>query len=343
VSDSSRSPFRRPAVRDADGRFAHPWPVAGEANRGFGALLRWQAQRLRSGRSATPEAHEFHRARPAIALPRAAPGEARLTWVGHATFLVQIDGMNILTDPVWSRRASPLQWAGPTRITEPGIPLDVLPPIDAVFLSHDHYDHLDVPTVRALHARHGDTVSWITPLGYAAWLRRLGIRNVTELDWWEHAAIHMEAGVLNVRALPAQHWTRRTPLDERRRLWASFSLRAGDGPAIYFCGDSGYFAGFREIAEAEGPFAACMLPIGAYDPRWFMKPAHMSPEEAVRAYLDLGGTGTFTGMHWGTFQLTDEPPLEPPWRARTAWQEADLPAADLWLPMHGETRLLQPR
>lgn len=337
------SHFRRGSSRDADGRFAHPWPISGGPARGFGDLLRWQLERLRNGRRGDGEPLVLRHARSAVAVPRTPAGEARITWVGHATFLLQVDGVNVLTDPVWSRRASPLSFAGPARLAPPGLPLAALPPVDVVVLSHDHYDHLDVPTLRALHRCHGESVTWVAPLGFSDWLRGLGIRRVVELDWWQRAGVDTPGGLLAVRALPAQHWTKRSPFDERRRLWASFTLRVGSGEPIFFCGDSGYFGGFSEIGAAEGPFAACLLPIGAYEPRWFMRAAHMSPEEAVRAWLDLGGTGTFVGMHWGTFRLTDEPPLEPPRRARAAWAEAGLPASALWLPVHGETRLLRQR
>jgi L-ascorbate metabolism protein UlaG (beta-lactamase superfamily) len=148
--------------------------------------------------------------------------------------------------------------------------------------------------------------------------------------------------MLDVHATPAQHWSKRSPLSEGLRLWASFVLSAADRAPVYFGGDSGYFDGYRAIGEL-GPFAAVLLPIGAYEPRWFMKPAHMNPEEAVRAYTDLGATGLFIGMHWGTFRLTDEPPLEPPVRAATAWREHGLPPAQLWIPRHGETRIISLR
>jgi N-acyl-phosphatidylethanolamine-hydrolysing phospholipase D len=323
---------------DDTGRFAHPWPVAG-GGRGPRQIMRWQLQRLRQPAAPNPQPGEIGTARPAVAAPRAAAGELRCTWIGHATFLLQLGSINVLTDPMWSRRASPLQLLGPRRLVDPGLPLDALPPIDAVLLSHDHYDHLDDGTVRRLCRRFGPSLHWVTPLGYDRWLRRRGAQHVVELDWWQNAVIQTPGGTLFITATPAQHWTRRTPFAERRRLWASFVVRADDGAPLYFCGDSGYFPGFEVIGRAHGPFGVSLLPIGAYEPRWFMKPAHMNPEEAVRAYCDLGGRGLFAGMHWGTFRLTDEPPLEPPRRVRSAWAEAALPAADLWLPRIGETRI----
>ena len=270
-------------------------------------------------------------------------------------------GLNLLTDPVFSRRASPFRWAGPSRLTPPGVALEDLPPIDGVLISHDHYDHLDEPSVRALDARFGDALTWFAPLGFADWFARLGIARVVELDWWQHATMPLPGGdgVLRLTAAPVQHWCRRGPRDDAR-LWCSWVARAvADGAAdergavqpdaaaehgrprpagvVWFAGDSGYCPAFREIGERLGPFDLSLVPIGAYEPRWFMKPAHMNPEEAVQAYVDAGGRGAFAGMHWGTFILTDEPVLEPPARTRAAWAERGLPADDLWLPAHGDT------
>ncbi|HEX8433241.1 MAG TPA: MBL fold metallo-hydrolase, partial [Longimicrobium sp.] len=176
-----------------------------------------------------------------------------------------------------------------------------------------------------------------TPLGYRGWFARRGVRALTELDWWDEAEL---GGGVRVTCTPAQHWTRRAITEFNDRLWASYALRMPDGRGIYFGGDSGYFAGYGEIARRTGPFDAVLMPVGAYDPRWFMKPAHMNPEEAVRAYADLGGSGAFIPMHWGTFRLTDEDPLEPPVRTRAAWASAALPTGDLHVLRHGETLIV---
>jgi N-acyl-phosphatidylethanolamine-hydrolysing phospholipase D len=327
------------ARRGGDGRFLDPWDTPDD-RRGLRDFLRWRIARLGARLAPDPAPHELPLAEPAIVAR--AVGEARVTWVGHATFLLQLPGANILTDPVWSTRVSPLAWAGPARITPPGIAFDALPHIDAVVLSHDHYDHLDRPTVRRLHARYGAAVQWFVPLGHARWLRALGIERIIELDWWQDAWATTAAGTLRVAALPARHWTRRGPLGMNRRLWASFVLEAG-GARLYFGGDTGYASFYEQIGRAHAPFHAALMPIGAYEPRWFMRPAHMTPEESVRAYQELGGTGLFTGMHWGTFRLADEPPLEPPLRARAAWHAAGLPADRLWIPQHGETRVIRLR
>ncbi len=323
------------AVRGSDGVFRDPWGSP-EDRRGLSDFLRWRLQRLRDGVAPDPAADELPHEQPAVV--DVAVDEIRLTWVGHATFLLQLPGANLLTDPVWSRRVSPVPWAGPARIREPGLDFDALPPIDAVLLSHDHYDHLDRPTVRRLHARFGAALRWIAPLGHADWLRGQGIENATDLDWWESTTLRTAEGELQVTALPARHWTRRGPAGNRR-LWASFALRAGKA-GVYYGGDSGYAPFYEQILAEHGPFDATLLPIGAYEPRWFMQPAHMCPEEAVQAYQELGESGLFAAMHWGTFRLSDEAPLDPPRRIRAAWGAAGLAPDRLWVPAHGETKVI---
>lgn len=326
----------RPAHHGPDGRFRIPWPLETPDQRGRAGILRWQWQRLTHARAPNPPPGALPVVPHRIATPRAPEGEIRVTWIGHASFLVQAGGVNVLTDPHWSRRASPSQRIGPARFQEPGVPFDDLPPIDAVLLSHDHYDHLDRTTVVRLHERFGHALRWITPLRYRAWFAPLGVTNVTELDWWHGTDV---AGA-RVTCAPAQHWTRRRLREMNDRLWASYALRLHDGRRIYFGGDSGWFRGYDEIGERLGPFDVTMMPVGAYDPRWFMAPAHMNPEEAVRAYGALGGRGAFVAMHWGTFRLTDEDPLEPPVRLRAAWREAGLPENDLHVLRHGETMVV---
>jgi N-acyl-phosphatidylethanolamine-hydrolysing phospholipase D len=297
-------------------------------------LLRWQWQRLRYGIPPNPPPGTFTLEQHQIAYPRAPVADCRLTWIGHATFLLQLDGFNILLDPVFSTRASPFARLGPARLVPAPVSIDELPPIDAVLLSHDHYDHLDERSVKALQQRFGAALRWITPLCYRAWFAKRGVHTVTELDWWQATAI----GDIKVTATPAQHWTRRgwRAFD---RLWCSYMIQ-GRHTSVFFGGDSGYCPAFREIAERLGGCDVAILPIGAYEPRWFMRTTHMNPEEAVQSFVDLRARA-FVPMHWGTFRLTDEDMREPPMRTRAAWEAARLPAHGLRILSHGETLIMK--
>ena len=227
-----------------------------------------------------------------------------VTWIGHATMLVRMDGAAFVTDPVFSRRASPLPFAGPPRLVPPGVPLAELPPLDFALLSHDHYDHTDLRSVRAL-ARRG--VSFLVPRGLGPLLAAAGAR-VTELEWWQSA----EVAGLRVDCVPAQHFSGRGLTDRNRRLWAGWVVQ-GPTRRFYHAGDSGYFPGFSEIGRRLGPIDLAAIPIGAYLPRAIMQRVHVTPEEAVSAMLDLGARQAI-GMHFGTFDLADEPLDEPPRR-----------------------------
>ncbi len=327
------------------GRFRNPWPEAALDDRLRKSIWRVAWSWWRGERPPNPPAGTLPVATPEPARPMvapSAPGTVRITWIGHSTALVQLPGLNLLTDPVWSDRSSPIGFAGPHRFVPPPLGIDELPPIHAVLLSHDHYDHLDLPTVRALHGRFGADLSWYTPLGYREWFRAQGITRVVELDWWGKAPL--PGGRFEAVCVPARHWTRRRPGGTNRRLWCGWvvcpSSAAGAaeaGPRVWYAGDTGYCRTFTEIGARLGPFDASLVPIGAYEPRWFMGAAHVNPEEAVQAYRDAGGKGAFVGIHWGTWRLTFEDPLEPPGRARAAWAAAGLPAADLHIPRHGET------
>jgi len=227
-----------------------------------------------------------------------------VTWIGHATMLLRMDGASFLTDPVFSERASPLSFVGPKRLLPPGVPMDALPPLDFVLLSHDHYDHTDLPTVRRLAALR---VPFVVPRGGRDLVEGAGGRAI-ELAWWESTEV---AGV-RVTCVPAKHFSGRGLTDRNRRLWAGFVVEGGTR-RFYFAGDTAYFDGFAEIGRRLGPPHLAAVPIGAYLPRELMAEVHVTPEEAVQAALDTGAQRV-VGMHFGTFDLADEPLDEPPQR-----------------------------
>jgi L-ascorbate metabolism protein UlaG (beta-lactamase superfamily) len=234
-----------------------------------------------------------------VRVPPALEGAAAaITFIGHATFLVQTPSGHLITDPMYSQRAGPMNLVGPRRVRQPAVRLEDLPPIAIVLLSHNHYDHCDLRTLRQLAKRFDPLV--VTPLGNARLARSAGLRRVEELDWWQAAT----SSPLPITLTPARHFAARTPWDRNRALWGGFVVDAG-GTRIYFAGDSAYGRFFPEIRERLGPIDVALLPIGAYEPRWFMQAVHMNPAEAVQAHVDLGASKSI-GMHFGTFQLTAE-------------------------------------
>jgi N-acyl-phosphatidylethanolamine-hydrolysing phospholipase D len=251
-----------------------------------------------------------------------------ITWIGHATFLVRMDGVTFLTDPIFSERASPVQFAGPKRFQPPGVPLDALPKVDFVVLSHDHYDHTDFDSVKALAAL---GARFFVPLELGALVREAGGEAV-ELDWWQSARF----GNVEVHCVPAQHFSGRSLTDQGTRLWAGFSV-VGPTKHFYHAGDTGYFDGFAQIRERIGAPDLAAVPIGAYDPAEIMRFVHMNPEEAAQAAVDLGA-GNAVGMHFGTFDLTDEPSHEPPGRFRRAATSLGMREDQAWVLDVGETR-----
>jgi N-acyl-phosphatidylethanolamine-hydrolysing phospholipase D len=318
-----------PAPRDAEGRFLN---LAGEIERAgpgvtFPFLLR-RVGRSIAGRPGAPErvANDgvFLRENAEHSVPT-------LTWVGHATLLVQMGGRSFLTDPIWSPTASPVSWLGPRRYVAPGLDLEALPAIDFVLISHSHYDHLDLDTLERLAERDAGT-RFLVPLGNAALLREAGIERVEEFDWGEGTRV----GDVEITCVPSQHWSQRGLSDARRALWCAW-VAAAPERRFYFMGDSGWFPGFADVGRAFGPFDLAAVAIGAYQPTAMMRPHHVDPEEAVQAGRALGAR-RLVAMHWGTFDLSDEPLDEPPRRFRAAAAAAGYDEQSAWVLRIGETR-----
>ena len=315
---------RFPLSDHCDGRrFFNPG-TQGES-RGLMQVLRWRMQGERIAWTPPPEDPVF--APPPSAV---APGKVAISFVNHASFLIRLTDAVLLTDPIFSRRCSPVGWAGPSRVRPPGIALADMPRPDVVLLSHNHYDHIDLPSLRELQRRFAPR--FVTTLGNARALSRHGI-HATELDWWQDA-VH---GALRITATPARHFSARTPFDRNRTLWAGFMIRPAGG-RILFAGDSGFGPHWRDIAARLGAPDVALLPIGAYEPRWFMKAAHMNPAEAVQAHRDLGARRS-AGMHFGTFQLTDEPIGAPLAALGEALRQAGIGPETFVTHGFGETRL----
>lgn len=224
--------------------------------------------------------------------------ELLFSWVNHSTFLFQFNEFNVLIDPIWSKRCSPFQWMGPGRKRPPGIKFESLPRIDLILISHNHYDHLDIPTLKRLIKKHQP--KFIVPLGVASTIKRIGGNVINELDWWQTATVNQ----LEVKAVPANHFSSRGLFDRDTTLWAGFILQS-TSHKVYYVGDTGYSDVFKEIGEKEGPFDLACIPIGAYEPRWFMSPIHIDPQQSVQIHLDSKSKYS-VAMHYGTFQLADD-------------------------------------
>jgi N-acyl-phosphatidylethanolamine-hydrolysing phospholipase D len=295
-------------------------------DKGLGDLFRWQViDRLRGRRRrATGPFTTPRRPNDGSALASLDP---HLTWVGHATFVLRLGGKLVATDPIWSERIHTVP-----RLAAPGVALDAVPPLDVVTVSHAHYDHLDLPTLRRI----GPRPLYVVPKDNGALLRNAGLPRVVELDWFES---HTE-GDLTITCVPAQHWSMRLPWDRNERLWGGFVYSSKEGTAFH-AGDTAKSVGVsRAIRERCPAIDWALLPIGAYDPPWFMQPQHMGPEEAVETY-ELLGVRNLVAMHWGTFKLTDEPLGEPPERVRSAFRERGHDPSRLWVMDLGETRALR--
>jgi L-ascorbate metabolism protein UlaG (beta-lactamase superfamily) len=296
----------------------------GPRRRGFGDFLRWQFSREK------PVWPEWVADDDPPAPGALRPGEVAATYIGHATLLLRFAGFTVLTDPMFSLRASPFASYGPKRVRAPAIALEDLPKIDAVCLSHNHYDHMDLPSLRALRLRGNPPI--ITGIGNGAYLTARGVAHVIELDWWEN--VEPVPG-LNITYVPAQHWSRRRFGDTNRMLWGGHVI-AAQGASAYFAGDTGYPGQFEAIAQRCGAPDIALLPIGAYEPRWFMAAQHMNPEEAVRAHLDLGARLSIA-MHFATFCLTDEPFGAPEAALVAARTQFNVRESAFRIPAFGET------
>jgi N-acyl-phosphatidylethanolamine-hydrolysing phospholipase D len=319
--------------------------------KGLAQLLRWRWEALREGLPPAPSV-------PTPTVPAetgfiaanaraGAAMEPAVTWIGHATVLAQFSGLNVLTDPMFSQRAFPVQFIGPRRAQPPGVALDQLPHIDLVLVSHNHYDHLDEASVRALNAQPGGPPLFVVPLGMKPWLADAGITHAVELDWWQTHRIGSPAGAVDVMLTPVQHWSARSLTDRMQVLWGGFAVLAPDFH-LFFGGDTGYSKDFADIRtrlaerQAGGGFDLAILPVGGYEPRWFMADQHINPEEAVRVHRDLGARRSL-GMHWGTFELTDEPLDEAPRALGAARQAQGVAPEDFFVLAVGQTQRLPRR
>jgi len=336
------------AAHHRDGGFQNNY--ADLQSRGLAAFARWRFEAWRDGLPGAPSAPT-----PTIVpdlgfIQSNARAGARMlptvTWIGHASVLAQLGGLNVLTDPIFSQRASPLQFVGPKRAQKPGLWLHELPHVDLVLISHNHYDHLDDDSVQALAKQSGGPPLFVVPLGLKAWFAKRDITQVVELDWWQSHRL----GDVEIVLTPVQHWSGRGLTDRMDTLWGGYALFARD-LHLFFAGDTGYSKDFTDIRErfAErqgaaqgGGFDIALLPIGAYEPRWFMQRQHVNPEEAVHIHRDIGAKSSL-GIHWGTFELTDESLDDPPRRLAQARQAQGVADSAFFTLAIGQTRRLTPR
>ena len=305
-------------------------PIVGRSDKGLWKLLKARF----SGEWKSPDladAEKIERSLLTKEMLQGSSEEAKVSWIGHSTFLLQVNGKNILTDPIFSQRASPVSFAGPERYTQPAVSIGDLPKIDIIVISHNHYDHLDEATVKAI----GNSAKWCVPLGLKSWFQDVGVTNVVEFDWWDKKEING----IEVIATPSQHWSARGIFDRFDTLWAAWSIQVGDFKS-WFAGDTGYNdVQFKEIGQKIGPFDLAMIPIGAYIPRWFMRDFHVNPEEAVRIHMDVRSKYS-VAMHWGTFPLAGEGLLAPREDLSVALSELGIaPSAFQALPIGGQVRV----
>jgi L-ascorbate metabolism protein UlaG (beta-lactamase superfamily) len=304
-----------------------------EGTGGFDQFLKWQWQRL--GKTVPKPTADLSPIAPNLALIQS-PKSAQVTWIGHASSLIQMGGLNILTDPHFSERASPVQFAGPKRFQAPGLQIEQLPRIDAVVISHNHYDHLDLNSVRALAALPNSPVFYV-PLGVDNWFAsNVPGAKVVKTDWQEKHTLNTPRGNLVVQLLPVQHWSSRASFDRSETLWGSWAIMAGD-KAVWFSGDLGYSKDTANIGrQFPKGFDLSLIAVGAYEPRWFMKGQHINPDEAVTIHREINSRKS-VGIHWGTFSLTDEPLDQPIIDLATARKGQGINDEQFILLKHGQT------
>jgi N-acyl-phosphatidylethanolamine-hydrolysing phospholipase D len=303
-------------------------------------LLQWQREASKRGDPKIPsqvyKGYEgFPLVKPDLAFLKNNRSEITVTWIGHATALIQMNGLNILTDPVFSDRASPVSFTGPKRKVAIPVQLADLPRIDLVLISHNHYDHLDRPTILQLKAQAGGEPLFLAPLGIDAWLKNEGMQKVRAFDWWDQQTV---LG-MNIHFVPSQHWSSRSPFDRNATLWGGWVVEH-QGFKTYFAGDSGISKDFQDIGAKFGGFDVSLIPVGAYEPRWFMKDQHVNPAEAVQIHQDVKSKYSI-GIHWGMFDLTDEALDQPLVDLPIALKQAQIPAEQFELFKHGQTRIFK--
>jgi N-acyl-phosphatidylethanolamine-hydrolysing phospholipase D len=321
----------KPAHHVEDG-FQNPYVE--KKNRGFFKYMKMRFFSKEEFADYESNAHKIPRVETDLDLIQKPPDTLQVTWIGHATILIQYKGINILTDPMFSDRASPLTFLGPERFNPPSVKLIDLPHINYIVISHSHYDHLDKKTVQQI----GSDTKWLVPIGLQQWFIRAGVEeeNVVEFDWWDMKKFEN----LIITATPAQHWSARSLWDRNKTLWASWILQVGD-KTIWYSGDTGYNPyQFKEIGQKFKTIDLALISIGAYEPRWFMKEMHINPEEAVQIHQDIRSRHSIA-VQWGTFQLTSEPIDDPPLKLKEALQRKGIPKQQFELLKIGGTRIIQ--